>query len=176
QQSASDLLRLRRMLAAGGATPTRAQVRLKLDDGSDYGFASQIQFSEVTVDPATGTVNLRASFPNPQGLLMPGMFVRASVAQATEVNAFLVPQIAVTRDPTGNAQVFVVGKNNTAVIRPIRTERTLGTAWVVTGGLVRGDKVITQGLAKLRAGMPVKPVPQGKPQRIGDSASQSKGG
>jgi membrane fusion protein (multidrug efflux system) len=172
QQSANDLLKLRRMLAAKGAEPARAQVRLKLEDGSDYGYASQVQFSEVTVDPATGTVNLRASFPNPQGYLMPGMFVRASFSQASEANAFLVPQVAVTRDATGDAQVYIVGKNNTALVRTVKAERILGDAWVVTGGLAAGDKVITQGLGKLKAGSPVKPVPQQQQQRIGAPSSK----
>ena len=164
QQSASDLLHLRRQLAGKGGVPQTAEVRLKFDDGSDYGISGQLQFSEATADPATGSVTLRARFPNPQGLLMPGMFVRARLAQSTLANAFLVPQAALSRDPQGRAQVFVVGKGDTAEKRAVSAERTLGDAWVVTGGLRPGDRVITQGLGKIKPGGPVKPVPETAPQ------------
>lgn len=173
QQSSADMLRLRRQLTGGGMAPLRADVRLRLDDGSDYGATGSVEFSEVTVDPQTGTVTLRARFPNPQGLLLPGMFVRASFAQASVSNAFLVPQIAVTRDPRGNAQVYVVGKGNKAELRTITAPQTQGSNWVVTGGIVRGDKVITQGLGRLRPGQQVKPVPEDTPQRVGVPKAQS---
>jgi membrane fusion protein (multidrug efflux system) len=166
QQSTAELLRLRRTLAQGDVMPARAAVRLKLEDGSDYNLTGTIQFSEVVVDPNTGTVTLRASFPNPQGLLLPGMFVRALFAQAVETRAYLVPQQAVSRDPQGNATVLVVGPNNRAMQRQVRAERTQGGSWVVTGGLNPGDKVITQGTARARPGQPVKPVPATAPQRI----------
>jgi membrane fusion protein (multidrug efflux system) len=167
QQSSADLLRLRRALAGGGAVPTVAEVHLKLEDGSDYGYVGTVEFSEVTVDPSTGTVTLRARFPNPQGLLLPGMFVRAEFAQASDPNAFLIPQTAVTRDPKGNAQVYVLSADNKAIARPVTTSRTVGMAWVVTAGLKPGDKVITEGIGKLKPNQPVKPVPAGSPQRIG---------
>ncbi|MBW8784846.1 MAG: efflux RND transporter periplasmic adaptor subunit [Novosphingobium sp.] len=167
QQSAADLLRLRRQLAGGGAAPLRTEVRLQLDDGSEYGFVGTVEFSEITVDPATGTVTLRARFPNPQGLLLPGMFVRARFAQAADPNAYLVPQVAVTRDPLGNAQVYLVGPGNRAVLRPVTATRTLGEDWVVTAGLNPGDKVITQGLGKVKPNQPVRPVPETTPQRPG---------
>jgi len=112
-------------------------------------------------------VTLRARFPNPQGLLLPGMFVRADFAQASDPNAFLVPQPAVTRDPQGNAQVYVLSADNKAIPRAITTSRTVGTNWVVTGGLKQGDKVITEGIGKLKPNQPVKPVPAGSPQKIG---------
>ena len=164
QQSSGDLLRLRRQLSTGGAAPIRAEVRLKLDDGSDYEFAGSLEFSEVTADPATGTVTLRAHFPNPQGLLLPGMFVRAKIAQASQAGAFLVPQVAMGRDSTGKAQVLLVGADNKAVPRSVTAERTLGDAWVVTAGLKDGDRVITQGLGKVKPGKPIKPVPESAPQ------------
>ncbi len=165
QQSAGDLLRLRKLLAAGnGAAPLSAEVRLKLDDGSDYGMAGRVEFSEVTSDLATGTVTLRARFANPQGLLLPGMFVRATFAQASQAGAFLVPQVALTRDAKGVAQVFVVGPDNKAVRRPVMTERAQGDAWVVTGGLKDGDRIITQGVGKVKPGQPVKPVPESAPE------------
>ena len=166
QQSASDLLALRRALAQGGVIPTSAQVRLVLPDGSDYGFTGTVEFSEVMVDQATGSVTVRARVPNPQSILLPGMFVRARFAQAVDTSAFLVPQPAVSRDPQGNATVWVVGPGNTAIQRIVKADRTQGPNWVVTGGLAAGDKVITQGTATLTPGAKVKPVPQNAPQKI----------
>ena len=166
QESASDLLALRGALAQGGATATTAQVRLKLPDGSFYGFTGIVEFSQVIVDPATGTVTLRARFPNPQSLLLPGMFVTASFAQAVDTSAFLVPQAGVTRDPLGEASVWVVGPGNKAVQRVVVADRTEGPYWVVTQGLAPGEKVITQGTANLKDGAPIKPVPASAPQRI----------
>lgn len=164
QQSSGALLQLRRQLAAGGVAPVTADVRLTLDDGTDYELPGVVEFAEVTADAGTGTVTLRARFPNPQGLLLPGMFVRARFAQARVTNAFLVPQAALTRDPKGNAEVFVVGPDNKAVARPVTAANTQGDNWVVTAGLKAGDKVITQGLGKLRANQPVRPVPESAPQ------------
>ncbi|HEX4693192.1 efflux RND transporter periplasmic adaptor subunit [Sphingomonas sp.] len=166
QQSSTELLSLRRALANGGATPASAAVRLNLEDGSDYAFTGTVEFAEAMVDTATGTVTLRARFPNPQGLLLPGMFVRANFAQVTDPNAFLIPQVAVTRDAKGNPQVYVVGADNKAVARPVTTTRTVGANWVVTAGLKPGDKVVTEGVGKVKPGQPVKPVAAGSPQRI----------
>jgi membrane fusion protein (multidrug efflux system) len=166
QQSSGDLLRLRRALASGGAAPARADVRLTLEDGSDYGQVGTVEFSEVVVDPTTGTVTLRARFPNPQGLLLPGMFVRAGFAQSVDRNAFLIPQQAVSRDPKGNATLFVVGANNKAEQRKLKTTETQGPYWVVTDGVRAGDKVITQGLTMLRPGADLKPVPANAPQVV----------
>ena len=166
QESAADLLALRRALAQGGVVPTSATVRLTLPDGSDYGTTGKVQFSEVVVDQGTGTVTLRAVFPNPQSLLLPGMFVNAQFAQAVDTSAFLVPQQAVTRDPQGNATLFVVGPGNRAVQRTVVTARTQGPYWVVTQGLAPGEKVITQGLANVKDGDQIKPVPASSPQRV----------
>ena len=165
RQSSADLLKLRKQLASGGAAPMSADVRLLLDDGSDYGVAGRLQFSEVTADPATGMVTLRASFPNPQGLLLPGMFVRARLVQASQANVFLLPQAALTRDASGKAQVYLVGKDNKAVPRNVTADRVQGDAWVITAGLKDGDRVITQGLGKIRGGQPIKPVPENAPQK-----------
>lgn len=165
QQSAADLLRLRRQLASGGALPASAAVRLKLEDGSDYGRTGFVEFSEVVVDQQTGTVTMRARVPNPDGLLLPGMFVRAVFAQAIEANAFLVPQQAVARDPQGNATVWVVDANNKAVQRTVQTVRADGANWIVTGGLNPGDRVITQGTARLSPNSTVRPVPASAPQQ-----------
>jgi len=172
QQSSADLTRLRQALASGGVTPGGTSVRLKLEDGSDYALPGTVQFSEVTVSEETGTVTLRARFPNPGGLLLPGMFVTALFDQAINPTAMLVPQTAVQRDFDGSAFVYLVGKDNKAARRKIVAERTVGTNWVVTGGLKPGDKVISQGVGNLRQGAPIKPVPAGSPQRIGAPADK----
>src|SRR5205823_10119356 len=108
QESAADMLALRAALSRGGVVPASAQVRLKLPDGSDYGFTGTVEFSQVLVDQGTGTVTIRARFPNPQSMLLPGMYVTAEFAQAVQTSAILVPQPAITRDPQGNATLFVV--------------------------------------------------------------------
>ncbi|PZQ53843.1 MAG: efflux RND transporter periplasmic adaptor subunit [Novosphingobium pentaromativorans] len=158
QQSAADLTALRRKLAAGGVNPGSTQVHLRFDDGSEYALPGTVQFSEVTVDQDTGTVTLRAKFPNPEGLLLPGMFVSSVFDQATDPNAFLVPQNAVQRDFDGSAYVMVVGADNKAARRKVSAERTQGVNAVVTSGLQKGDKVIVQGLNGLKQGTEIKPV------------------
>ena len=164
QQSAAALLALRRALATGGVAPASADVRLRLEDGSDYGQVGRVEFGEVVVDQSTGTVTLRARFPNPNGLLLPGMFVRAVFAQSIEQNAFLVPQQAVTRDPQGSATVYIVGQGNKAIQRTVKADRAQGAFWVVTAGLRQGDKIVTQGTANLKPGAPIRPVPADTPQ------------
>ena len=166
QQSSADLTTLRRSLSAGGVAPGNTQVRLKLEDGSDYGYTGTAQFSENLVNESTGTVTLRARFPNPQGVLLPGMFVQALFTQAVDTAVFLVPQQALQRDIGGEAYVFVVGAGNKAERRKVIAERTYGDSWVVTSGLQPGDKVITQGTNNLRSGAPIKPVPASAPQKI----------
>jgi membrane fusion protein, multidrug efflux system len=166
QQSSADLLTLKRALASGGVTPGSTQVRLKLEDGSDYGYTGTVQFSEQIVDESTGTITLRATFPNPQGVLLPGMFVQALFTQAVDSNVYLVPQPALQRDIGGTAFVWVAGKGNKAERRPVVAARTYGADWVVTGGLKPGDKVITQGTNSLKSGAPIKPVPASAPQKV----------
>jgi membrane fusion protein (multidrug efflux system) len=166
QQSSADMLSLRKALARGGLTPTTAVVRLRLEDGTEYGQTGTVEFSEVMVNENTGTVTLRARFPNPQGILLPGMFVRASFAQAIDTQAFLVPQAGLSRDPRGNATVYIVGPGNRAVARTVVAARTEGANWVVTQGLAAGDKVIVQGTANLRPDAEIRPVPYTAPQRI----------
>lgn len=173
QQSSADLLALRRSLAQGGAVPASTAVRLILEDGTEYGAQGTVQFSEVMVNPETGTVTLRARFPNPNGLLLPGMFVRARFDQAIDTGAILVPQSAVSRNARGEASVFVVDAGNKAAERKVDATRTVGPDWVVTGGLKPGDKVIVQGVAKIRPGAPIRPVAASKPQVI--AAPKSKG-
>jgi len=164
QQSASDLLALRRRLSSGGATSGSTVVHLKLEDGSDYPTTGTVQFSEVTVSESTGTVTLRARFPNPQGVLLPGMFVNAMFDQAVDPSAFLVPQQAMQHDFDGSAFVLLVGPDNKAVRRKVTAARTAGANWVVTSGLAQGDKVILQGLNGLKAGTAIVPVPANAPQ------------
>jgi membrane fusion protein, multidrug efflux system len=166
QQSSADMLALRRALAASGTAPASAAVRLKLEDGSDYGQVGTVEFTEVMVSASTGTVTLRARFPNPQNILLPGMFVRAVFAQAIDTSAYLVPQAGVSRDPKGNATVYVVGPGNKAVARAVVADRTIGQNWVITQGLAPGDKVIVQGTANLKPDIDIKPVPADTPQRI----------
>jgi len=166
QQSAADLLKLRSALSQGGAVPTSAQVHLKLPDGSMYGFAGTVEFSQVIVEQSTGSVTVRARFPNPQSILLPGMYVTAQFAQAVQSSAILVPQQAISRDPQGSATLFVVGPGNRAVQRTVQADRTLGNYWVVTGGLAPGEKVVTQGTANLKDGAQIKPVAATAPQRV----------
>lgn len=166
QQSSAELTKLRRAVAAGGVSPGSTQVRLKLEDGTDYGYTGTVQFSEVMVNESTGTVTLRARFPNPQNVLLPGMFVQALFTQAVDQNVFLVPQAAVQRDIGGDAFVFLVGGGNKAERRKVVADRTSGTNWVVSAGLRAGDKVITQGTANLRNGAELRPVPASAAQRI----------
>jgi membrane fusion protein (multidrug efflux system) len=173
QQSAPDLLALRQSLGRNGTIPMTTQVRLKLPDGSDYGFTGTVQFTEVVVDAGTGSVTLRARFPNPQGLLLPGMFVTASFSQAIDTTAYLVPQGAISRDAKGNATLWVVGPGNTAVQRTVVADRTNGENWVVTQGLAGGEKVITQGIAKLKEGAKIKPVVASAPQGARASKAQA---
>ncbi|WP_200957938.1 efflux RND transporter periplasmic adaptor subunit [Sphingomonas sp. Root710] len=163
QQSSADLLALRRQLAGDQASPSAATVRLKLEDGSDYGLEGRLQFSEAMVDPATGSVTLRARFPNPQGMLLPGMYVRASLSQITRRDAILVPQAGVSRNPKGEATVLVVGKGDKAELRQVTADRTVGDKWLITAGLKPGDKVIVEGLGKIRPDKPIRPVPAGSP-------------
>lgn len=166
QQSSADLLALRRSLSRQGAMPSSASVKLVLEDGTEYSQTGSVQFSEVMVNASTGTVTLRASFTNPDGLLLPGMFVRAKFAQSIDTQAILVPQAALTRTARGAASVFIVGPDNKAVQRSVTAERTQGAYWVVTNGLRPGEKVITQGLANIKPNGAIRPVAAESPQRV----------
>jgi len=176
QQSSGDLLALRRSLGQNGIVATRAEVRLTLEDGSEYGATGTVEFAEALVNTETGTVTLRARFPNPQGLLLPGMFVQAKFAQAINQRAFLVPQTGVSRDAKGNATVYVVDANNKAVQKKIKADRTQGAFWVVASGLNPGDRIITQGLSKIAPNQGVKPVPENTAQKIEAPKDDSSGG
>ncbi|GAB4401179.1 MAG: efflux RND transporter periplasmic adaptor subunit [Rhodoferax sp.] len=160
-QSSSDLLRLRRRIESGGLrAPNGAQaaVRLTLEDGQRYAQHGTLAFRDVTVDPSTGSVTLRMVFPNPQGVLLPGMFVRATVDEGSLDAAILVPQQAVLRNPKGEPYAFVVDAENKVGMRLLKLERELGDQWLVTSGLAAGDRVIVEGVQTLQMLRPGTPV------------------
>ena len=136
-------------------------VQLVLEDGSVYGSTGKLAFSEVTVDEGTGSVTLRAVFPNPRGELLPGMYVRARLTQGVQGDAILVPHAAVGRTPRGEAQVMVVDAGNKVEARIVTAEQSLGDKWVVSAGLAAGDRVIVEGLQKVKPGAPVQPQEAG---------------
>ncbi|WP_051319167.1 efflux RND transporter periplasmic adaptor subunit [Chitinimonas koreensis] len=157
-QSSQELVRLKRRLAAGGLSPAGARVALKLEDGSAYEHPGVLKFAEVGVDPASGAVTLRAQFPNPDGLLMPGMYVRAEVEQGIERGAILVPQQGVSHNVRGEPTARVVNAANRVEERVLRAEGTSGNRWIVTAGLKPGERLIVDGLQRAIPGQPVEPV------------------
>jgi membrane fusion protein (multidrug efflux system) len=157
-QSSVQLLQLKRLLSSGGAQPPNASVRLRLEDGTDYPTLGELQFTDVTVDPSSGSVTLRALFSNPDVLLLPGMYVRAIVDEAVEPRGILSPKQALARDERGQAQALVVDANNKVEMRPLVTGRAIGDRWHVTQGLQPGDRVIVEGNHKVKPGDTVKPI------------------
>jgi len=133
--------------------PDQATVRLLLEDGTEYAHTGTLQFTDITVDPGTGSVTVRAIFPNPQGVLLPGAFVRARIDQGRDDRAMLVPQDGVTHDRTGRATVLVVRSDNTVAVQNVSATRTFGTNWVVESGLNDGDRVIVSGIQRVQPGM-----------------------
>jgi membrane fusion protein, multidrug efflux system len=159
QQSSSDLLRLREQMLSGQLSGNSAPVQLVLETGSTYPVVGTLRFADVTVDPTTGSQTIRAVFPNPQRLLLPGMFVRARLTQGIQSHGMLVPQAAVSRDPRGRPTVLVVGPGNKATVRIISADQTVGDNWLVTAGLKPGEKVIVEAGPLLQPGAPVTPQP-----------------
>jgi membrane fusion protein (multidrug efflux system) len=160
-QSTALIVRLRREIASGQIKSTgdnEAPITLTLEDGSPYDQPGRLQFSEVTVDQGTGSVILRAVFPNPKALLLPGMFVTAHLEEGVSENAILVPQQGVMRDPRGEATAYVVGADDKVELRTIKTERAIGDKWLVNDGLKAGDRVIVLGLQKVMPGATVNPA------------------
>ena len=158
-QSSAELLALRRALATGEIKGARdLPVTIVLEDGSKYEHAGKLQFSDVTVDPTTGSFGLRVVVPNPDYLLLPGMYVRAIVGDGQRHDALLVPQQGVTRDPQGHSTAMVVSADNKVEARRIQVTRTVGDKWLVDNGLAAGDRVIVEGLQKIRPGAPVQPA------------------
>ena len=163
-QSSAELLRLKRNLASGankGQEGDQAKVRLVLEDGTPYPQEGILKFSEVTVEQGTGSITLRALFPNPEQLLLPGMFVRAILPEGVSEEAILVPQRGVTRNQKGEAMVMVVGAEEKVEPRVIKVSRTVGESWLVSEGLKVGDRVILEGIQKARPGTVVKAAPFG---------------
>jgi membrane fusion protein (multidrug efflux system) len=160
-QSSVQGLQLRRDIASGRIKANGAdgaKVTLFLEDGSQYPVAGKLQFTDVTVDPGTGSVTVRAVFPNADHVLLPGMFVRARIEQGVNNQAMLVPQQGVTRDPKGQATVLVVGADNKVAQRQIEATNTFGNQWVVEGGLQEGERVIVAGTQKVQPGATVRAV------------------
>ncbi|QXE91790.1 efflux RND transporter periplasmic adaptor subunit [Geomonas subterranea] len=169
-QSSSDMLKLNRSLATGllkRDQAGQARVKLLLEDGTAYPVTGSLKFSDVTVDQSTGSITVRALFPNPKQTLLPGMFVRAVLEEGINEAAILIPQRGVTRNAAGQAIVMVVGAENKVEPRPIQVSRTVGDAWLVSSGLKPGEKVILEGLQKARPGTQVKVVPFQSPEGQG---------
>jgi len=160
-QSSGSVLRLRRAFASGTlqrASDTAARVKLLLEDGTPYPLEGKLQFTDVTVEPSTGAIVLRALFPNPKGELLPGMYVRAIIEEGVRENAITVPQQAVTRDGKGDATALVVGADGKVEQRRLQTARTLGDDWLIDDGIKAGDRVIVDNLQRVRPGVQVQPV------------------
>ena len=158
-QSSADMLRLRNEVAAGrllAGAKDEVPVKLILEDGSEYATEGRLALSEVTVDEGTGSVTLRAKFSNADDVLLPGMYVRARLPQGTRSDAILVPHKALSRDPLGNALVMTVDAESKVVARPVQVAQSLGENWVVTSGVKAGERIIIEGLQKVRHGVAVQ--------------------
>lgn len=161
-QSTSELLRLKQRMEKGRLSKNGKnleKVALILEDGTRYALEGELKFRDVTVDPSTGSVSLRVVFPNPDGFLLPGMFVRAVIKEGVNHQAILIPQQAVSRDPRGNPVVLVVDSQDTVQQRTVTVDRAIGDSWLVTAGLEAGERVIVEGIQKARPGAKVKVVP-----------------
>jgi len=161
-QSTAELLRLKRRLEEGHLNHDGAgqgQVKLILEDGTPYPSEGTLQFRDVSVDPTTGSVILRAVFPNPKGILLPGMFVRAVVREGVHDRAILIPQQSVSRDTKGNPMTLVLNASGQVEQRMLVVDRALGTQWLVASGLAAGERVIVEGMQKVRPGASAKEVP-----------------
>ena len=164
-QSSSELMRLRQAVSAGvvrAGQADQAPVTLRLDGAAQpYPHAGQLKFSDVTVDQGTGAVQVRAVFPNPDKLLYPGLFVRARVEQGSRDGAILVPQRALVRNPDGSAAVWVVGADNKVAPRPVATAQVIGDSWLIDSGLAAGERIVVEGLQKIRPGAEIRPIEAG---------------
>ncbi|KAA8731892.1 efflux RND transporter periplasmic adaptor subunit [Acinetobacter qingfengensis] len=175
-QSSNELLALRQQLSQGSlGQVNNAKVKLKLENGSIYPVEGTLAFSDANVDENTGTVTLRVVFKNPNHLLLPGMFVNAQIVQGSLPNAFLIPQVALTRTPTGQATVMVVNAKGVAESRIVETQGTQGSSWIVTKGLQNGDKVIVEGIAKVKDGAKVDAKPYQAPAQTANAQSAAQG-
>ncbi|KGD66514.1 multidrug/solvent RND membrane fusion protein [Alcanivorax nanhaiticus] len=160
-QSSNDLRQLREAMKNGElqqVSDDAARITLLLEDGSPYSQPGRLQFSEYAVDESTGSVTLRALFPNPDGELLPGMFVRGRLPEGQRDNTILVPQKAISRDPTGQAYAMVIGENNMIARVKVETDRAVKSQWLISSGLSAGDRLVVDGLQRIQPGMPVTPV------------------
>jgi membrane fusion protein, multidrug efflux system len=157
-QSSQQLLQLRRALSKGTVAPANAAVRLRFEDGTSYSQLGTVEFAEITVAEDTGTVTLRAKFPNPDGFLLPGMFVRVEVPQSVLKDAIVIPQQGIVRGAKGDATAFVVSPDNKVEERSVVATQAIRDKWLVTSGLQAGDRLIVEGTSKVKAGSMVKPV------------------
>jgi len=172
-QSSAELLRLRRHFESGQLSNDNARgrkVRILLEDGTPYPLEGSLQFRDVTVDAATGSVTLRIVVPNPDHLLLPGMFVRAVVQEGIAEQALLVPQQGVSRNPKGEPLALIVDDAGTVQQRLLTLHRAIGNQWLVASGLAPGDRLIVEGMMKVRPGAQVKVVPWDKPQAVGEAS------
>ena len=176
-QSTAELLRLRNRLKDGRLHKDgeiRSKVRLLLEDDTQYPWEGELQFQDVTVDPTTGSVILRALFPNPKGMLLPGMFVRTLVEEGVNPRALLIPQQAVLRDPKGNPVTLIVDAAGKVQQRMLTIDRAIGNTWLVAAGISAGDRVIVEGVQKVKPGIPVKAVPfEAAPDKTGKEISKT---
>ena len=161
-QSSSEWLQLQQELAAGQGSDSR-EVHITMEDGSAYPLAGQLQFSDVSVEPGTGSFLLRILVPNPKSLLLPGMYVRATISEGVLKNALLAPQRGITRDPKGKATAIVVGADGKTALRDVTTVRAVGDQWLIGSGLAPGDRVVVEGLQKIGPGMPVQATEEAPP-------------
>ena len=160
-------------MKSGGVSEAHgARIQLLLPNGTAYPMEGRLQFADVTVDPTSGAVVLRATFPNPDGLLLPGMYVRAKLVEGQRSSAILAPQQGIARDPRGRATAMVVGKDDKVEMRQVEVDRAVGDKWIVTKGLKEGDRLIVEGLLNLRPGTVVRP---GKPQQVTVDQAQQGG-
>ncbi|OPY13590.1 MAG: Multidrug resistance protein MexA precursor [Syntrophus sp. PtaB.Bin001] len=162
-QSSASLLRLQRSMASGALkkedADTAKKVKLILEDGTPYPLEGTLQFRDVTVDPTTGSFILRIVFPNPKGVLLPGMYVRAVLDEGINEQAILAPMQSISRDPKGNPLALIVDNQDKVQQRMLKVERAIGNRWLVSSGLASGDRVIVEGMQKVKPGIPVKVVP-----------------
>jgi membrane fusion protein (multidrug efflux system) len=161
-QSSANLLQLKGHIAAGrikGGGPDQAKVKLLLEDGTPYPVEGSLKFSDVTVDPSTGSFTLRMVFPNPKGILLPGMYVRSLVQEGVVDKAILAPQEGVSRDPKGNPVALIVDSSDKVELRALKVDRAIGDKWLISEGLKPGDRLIVEGIQKVRPGAPVKVIP-----------------
>lgn len=172
-QSSASILKLKQLLKEGGVHAASTEVSLKLEDGSTYPLEGKLQFAEVAVDESTGSVTIRAEFPNPEGTLLPGMYVRAALEEAIDPRGVLAPQQGITRDPKGNATALVVTSDNKIEQRAVKTRRAIDDKWLVAEGLKDGDRLVVQGLNKIKVGDAVRVVDVGAPQKDAKVAQRS---